>query len=102
MAYAKASSSAGANPPLLIGDQPIAGPRNWFYVSSHTRAVVAASTHFTDAKVLGAKIGDQIDVFETGASNSASDTDRVSRHMFTEVQSTYATLSVGILTSSAS
>lgn len=102
MAYSAHDASSNPNPPLLTGTQPIAGVRNWVYVSSHARAVVVASTHITDGKQLGIKIGDQMDVWETGTSNASSDVSRISRHRVTEVQSTYMTLNVGILTSSAS
>lgn len=90
------------NPPLLVGDQPIAANRTWIYTSSHARAVVVASTHITDGKDLGMKAGDHMYVNETGASNSASDTDRTSFHRVTAVASTYVTLNVGTLISSAS
>lgn len=102
MAYAKSGSSSGANPPMLMGDQPITVTRSWLYNSSHARAVVVASTHFTDGQALGMKAGDQVFVGETNASNASSDVIRTSFHRVSAVASTYVTLSAGVLISSAS
>ncbi len=93
-----------SNPPLLTDSQPIASQRSWLYVSSHTRAVVVASTHFTDAGKRGMKVGDSVYVGETTAAdaNSASDISLFSHHTVRTVASTYAILSAGWLISSAS
>jgi hypothetical protein len=102
MAYA-AHNTTSPNPPLLVGDQPIAGPRTFQYTSSHTRAVVVASTHITDGKTLGMKVGDHIYVHETSVnSNESSDIERTSFHRVTRVESTWVTLNIGALMSSAS
>ena len=89
---------------MLAGDQPISGGRTWQYFSTHTRAVVVASTHITDGQALGMKVGDKFFVSETttAAANSASDGGILSVHRVTTVASTYVTLSVGVLISSAS
>lgn len=90
------------NPPLLVGDQPIAGPQSWVYVSSHDHTVVVSSTHITDGKDLGMKAGDSFRTHFTSASNDSSDTIEISEHRVTAVASTYITLSAGLITSSAS
>jgi len=107
MAYAKSGSTSGANPPLLVGDQPIAGPKNWVYISTDTRAVAVSSTHITDGKALGMKVGDNFYCHETDTSGvygstGASSIARTSYHRVTAVNSTWVTLNVGTLISSAS
>ena len=103
MTYA-AYDSTTPNVPMLTGDQPIAGARTWEYFSTHTRAVVVASTHITDGSKLGMKVGDEFYVSETttAAANSASDGGILSVHRVTTVASTYVVLSIGVLISSAS
>lgn len=102
MAYARFDSSS-PNVPLLVGDQPIAGPKSWVYTSSHARSVVVASTHITDGKDLGMGVGDSIYVHETSvASNESSDIARTSFHRVSAVSATWVTLNVGALISSAS
>ena len=103
MTYA-AYSTTSPNVPLLKGDQPIAGPRVWEYISTHARAVVVASTHITDGQALGMKVGDAFYVSETttAAANSASDGGILSVHRVVTVASTYVVLSAGVLISSAS
>jgi hypothetical protein len=91
-----------SNPPVLLGDQPIAGPKLWHYVSSHTRVVAAASEFISNGKALGMGVGDHIYVHETGTSNESSDIARSSFHRVTQVSSSSVTLNVGSVISSAS
>ena len=86
------------NPPLLTGDQPIAGPQNWFYTSTHLATTVAASAHFTNGKDLGMRIGDMVTNFQTDTSgiNSASQVILVTSHMVTRVAATSMNMSTGV------
>lgn len=95
---------ATTNPPILVQHQPIAHQRAWLYVSTHTRAVVVASTHITNGADLGMKVGDTIHVGETTAAsaNAATDIFRLSLHQVRTVSSTFVVLSAGLLLSSAS
>lgn len=89
--------------PNLVGDQPIAGQKSWVYNSSHDRATVVAAGFITDFKQRGANIGDMVQVGELSvASGGSSDMARVSVHRVTVLGSTTATLSAGVLVSSAS
>ena len=91
-------------PPLLTNTQPIASQRQWLYVSSHDRTVVVSSTHITNGKDLGMKVGDLVQVgLSTAAdANSATDISVVSQHFVRTVASTYVVLSAGLMISSAS
>jgi hypothetical protein len=100
MAY-QASTATTPNVPHLMGSQPIAGPRQWAYVSTHTRAECTAANFFTDALDLGIKVGDSMYVWES-SSNSLADTIRMSHHNWTVVSATASELGVGHLISSAS
>ena len=103
MTYAPYDSTS-PNVPALTHSQPINGARTWEYFSTHTRAVVVASTHITDGQKLGMKVGDKFFVSETttAAANSASDGGINSVHRVITVASTYVVLSIGVLISSAS
>ena len=90
------------NPPVLMGDQPSAGPKVWNYISSHTRAVAVASEFVSDGKALGMKVGDHMYIHETGTSNESSDIARTSFHRVTQVSASSVTLNIGLLVSSAS
>ena len=112
MAYAKAGSTAGANPPVLAV-QPVAfgagstfgstigstllGGRLWVYVSTHTQVEFGTSDFITDAQVLGMKPRDVVMRIGTG-----SGTTGLSFHVVTAVGSTYASLTAGLIVSSAS
>src|SRR3990167_9071548 len=95
---------ATTNPPLLVQSQPIAAQRTFLYVSTHARAVAVASTHITNPKDLGMKVGDSVYIGETTAAsaNDSTDISLLSHHMVREVGSTYVILNVGMLISSAS
>lgn len=103
MTYA-AYNSTTPNTPMLVQHQPIAGQRQWLYVSTHTRAVAVSSTHITDGAKLGMKVGDSVFVGETTAAsaNAATDISLLSHHVARTVASTYVVLSAGWLVSSAS
>jgi len=93
------------NPPLLTNTQPIVGPKEWIYVSSHSRATVVSSTFgFSNAGELGIKVGDLFTICETTTSgaNAATDIRYVSKHVVTLAGSTYTAMSAGWLVSSAS
>ena len=90
------------NPPVLLGDQPIAGAKQWGYTSTHTRVVAAASQFITNGKVLGMKVGDNVYIHETDTSNDSSDIVRTSFHRVTQVSSSSVTMNVGAVISSAS
>ena len=66
----------------------------WFYVSSHTQAEVGTSDFISDGRALGVKQGDMLYVNKIAGA--------VSFHRFTEVGSTYASVSAGHMISSAS
>lgn len=86
-----------SNPPLLKDSQPIAGPREWIYKSTHTQAVVGTSDHISEANAgkYGMAVGDPVTVIESTAY-------KVSNHSVTAVGTTYVSLSAGLLISSAS
>lgn len=83
------------NPPILHGDQPLAVPRTWKYFSTHTQAEVGTSDFISNGSSIGMQAGDSVLVIQ-------STTYKISHHAVTVVASTYASLSVGQLVSSAS
>ena len=109
MAYAPAGSSAGANPPALAV-QPIAfgagstfgstigssavGGRLWVYVSTYTQATVGTSDFISDGLALGMKAVDGLLNLPTNSGHSY--------HRITSVGSTFISLSLGLMISSAS
>ena len=93
MAYA-GTTSTDPNPPGLQAGG-ITGRQQWDYNSTHTQAEAAAAGFITDAKLLGMHYGDSILVM-------GSTTGVVSRHFINAVTSTGATMSAGLLVSSAS
>lgn len=109
MAYAPAGSTSGANPPVLAV-QPIAigtnsthgstvaasliGGKVHVYISTHTQAGAAAAGFFTDAEALGWIANDMVIVNQISGP--------ISIHRVTSVSSTGATLSAGLMVSSAS
>lgn len=103
MTYAPYSSTS-PNVPMLTHTQPINSQRQWLYVSTHDRVVVVSSTHITDGRALGMKVGDlvQIGLSTAADANSATDISVVSEHFVRIVGSTYVTLSAGLMISSAS
>jgi len=98
MAYAGTTSTA-ANPPFLvtqgIGSTGGVTLSQWMYRSTHTQAAVAATGFITDAQALGMSLGDSVLVV-------GSTTYVISQHVVNAVSSTGATLSAGLLVSSAS
>ena len=106
MAYAGSTSgSSVANPPALT-EYTVAGSTNtgstdayawqqYVYRSTHTQAEVAAAGFFTDGQALGMKVGNSVMVI--GGATSV-----ISQHRVTAVSSTGATVSAGLLVSSAS
>lgn len=84
-----------SNPPLLKGDQPIAIPRSWGYFSTHTQLEVGTSDFISNGSSLGMVAGDSVLVTQ-------STTFKVSQHSVTVVAATYASLTTGLLVSSAS
>lgn len=106
MAYSGSTSgSTVANPPALTQSW-LAGSTNtgaagsgalkeFMYRSTHTNVEVAAAGFITDAKALGMALGDSVLVY-------GSTTYILSQHTVQAVSSTGATLSAGLITSSAS
>ena len=101
MAY-QGTTSTAPNPPILItqgiGVGSTAGSNTqaqWFYRSTHTQALAAAAGFFTDGQVLGLKLGNSMLVMGTT-------TYVLSHHTVNAVSSTGATISAGLLVSSAS
>ena len=92
MAYAPYNSTATANPARVVS-QPIAGAKEWQYVSTHTQAEAAAAGFFTDGQALGMAVGESMKVH-------GSTTYVVSSHAITAVSSTGASISTGSLYSS--
>lgn len=107
MAYAP-YTSATPNTPVLLAAQPIAwgstqsstlgvapqgGGNLWIYGSTHTVATVATSDFISDGRALGMKANDLLIV------NSSVGTGFT---RVTAVGSTYVSLSLGLLISSAS
>lgn len=62
-----------ANPPRLKG-QPIAGQRDWQYVSADAATAVRVDGYFTNAEELGMKANDTVYITEsdTGAQHIAT------------------------------
>mgnify|MGYP003145994064 CR=1 FL=1 len=83
------------NPPHLAGDQPVAAPRTWKYKSTHLQAVVGASDHISNGEDIGMVVGDT--VFHIGSTTYV-----LTSHSVTAVASTYASLTSGLVISSAS
>jgi hypothetical protein len=98
MAYA-GTTSTSPNPPQLISDSLGStyggGAREWRYDSTHTQAEAAAAGFITDGYYLGMKTGDSVRVY-------GSTTFVMSMHAVSAVTTTGATLSAGLLISSAS
>ncbi len=86
---------ATTNPPLLRGDQPIAGPRSWIYKSTHTQLEVGTSDFISNGQAVGMIAGDSVTATQ-------STTYEISFHSVLVVASTFASLSVGQMISSAS
>ena len=93
MAYA-GTTSTSPNPPWLHA-APMTGPKDWRYRSTHVQTEVAAAGFIDDAKTLGLSLGDVFLSF-------GSTTFIVSSHVVNTLSSTGATLSAGLLVSSAS
>lgn len=106
MAYAGSTSgSTVANPPAIVSDM-LAGSTNtgstdlggqslWIYKSTHVQTDVDNTGFITDAKFLGMKLGDPVMVLSSTGYT-------MSFHTCQAVSSTGATLSAGLLVSSAS
>lgn len=106
MAYSGSTSgSTVANPPALTqswlagstntGAAGLTATSQFVYRSTHTQAETAATGFITDAKNLGMSLGDSVLVL-------GSTTYILSHHTVQAVSSTGATLSAGLLVSSAS
>jgi hypothetical protein len=93
MAYAPAGTTS-ANPPSLMA-QSITGGRTWLYISTHTQAEVGTSDFISDGKALGMKVQDNVLV-------RGSTTYVTSMHAVRAVDTTFTSLSAGLLVSSAS
>lgn len=95
MAYQGTTSTAPNVPRLVsqgIGDSQ---NRQWVYVSTHTQATAAGTGFFTDGQYVGLKVGNSMLVV-------GSTTYIMSQHQVNAVSSTGATISAGLLVSSAS
>ena len=95
-----------SNGPLLTHNQPIAGPRQWTYWSSHTALVSQSSTHITDGRDLGMKAGDRVDVYyitatATGHGLTSTAFNTLTSHVVTSVRATSINLSSGVVLASA-
>ncbi len=86
MAYA-GTTSTSPNPPQAV-TQPIAGPRQWVYISTHTSTEVTVANFVTDGLELGMKVGDPVLVI-------GSTTYIITSHAVSVVGSTTTTLSTG-------
>lgn len=112
MAYQSSTvGSTASNPPILLTMGALAStgigstvastsgrgpmPRVWGYNSTHTQAEVAAAGFITDARKMGMQLGDAVMVV-------GSTTLVISFHAVQALSSTGATLSAGLLVSSAS
>ena len=93
MAYA-GTTSTSPNVPWLYSEA-IIGPSDWKYRSTHSQAEAAAAGFITDAAALRMSLGDSVLVF-------GSTTYLMSQHIVNALSSTGATLSAGLLVSSAS
>jgi hypothetical protein len=94
MAYTGTTSTA-PNVPYLVSQSISGSQRIWRYKSTHTQALAAATGFFTDGQYVGLQVGDEMLVL-------GSTTYVVSHHTVQAVSSTGATLSAGLLVSSAS
>ena len=94
MAYTGTTSTA-PNLPFLTSQAISGSHRTWRYESTHTQALAAATGFFTDGQKLGLKVGDSMLVV-------GSTTYVISHHCVNAVSSTGATISAGLLVSSAS
>ena len=94
MAYTGTTSTA-PNVPSLVSQTISGSHRSWRYVSTHTQALAAATGFFTDGQVLGLQVGDNM--FVVGSTTYV-----LSHHTVNAVSSTGATISAGLLVSSAS
>lgn len=108
MAYAPYNSSSPN--PIVLALQPMSlgsgstfnstvnstliGNKLWIYTSTHVQATVGTSDFVSDGQALGVKPGDGLYNFVVSGA--------VSFHRFTAVGSTYASLSLGLMISSAS
>jgi len=92
-----------STPPLLVGDQPIAGPKRWRYASTELPIVMCSSVHITNGLDLGMKIGDLVDYIATSVAGSVSASDAIFTSILrvTRVLSTSVNLSTGVITSSS-
>ena len=95
-----------SNGPILTHSQPIAGPREWVYWSSHTSLVTQSSTHITDGRDLGIKAGDKMTVFyitasATGYGLTSTAINTVYSHVVLSVRATSLNLSTGVVLASA-
>ena len=98
MAYAGTTSTAANAPALISGQLGSTGGNTakvWLYNSTHTQAEAAAAGFITDGLDLGMVAGDSVMVV-------GSTTYLRSEHAVRSVTSTGATLSAGLLISSAS
>ena len=93
MAY-EGSTAANPNVPYVHIDAMF-GPKDYRYISTHTQAEVAAAGFITDGKNLAMKIRDSVLVMSSTGF-------LVSHHVVTDVSSSGASLSPGLLISSAS
>lgn len=79
-----------SNPPRVlvqsIGDL---APAKWQYSSADNAATVAAANYFTNAKDLGMKVNDLVEVLDTG-------TPLITSHRVTTITATGSTLSAGV------
>lgn len=93
---------ASSNPPLLVQSQPIASQRKWLYVSTHDSSDVASSSHITDGRDRGMKVGDMVFVGVTTASgaNNATDISTMYTHVVRTAAATAISMSAGMLVSS--
>lgn len=94
MAYAGTTSTA-PNVPYVVAQAINGAHKSWRYESTHTQAGSVGAGFFTDGKALGMKVGD--DMLVVGSTTYA-----VSHHAVNAVSSTGATISAGLLVSSAS
>ena len=95
MAY-QGTTSTAPNLPRLVS-QGIGGSQNrqWVYISTHTQGGAAAAGFFTDGSKIGLKVGNSMLVI-------GSTTYTISHHTVNAVSSTGASISAGLIVSSAS
>ena len=95
-----------SNPPVLAGDQPIAGPKHWLYGATDTALVIQSSTHITNGRDLGMKPGDRLTYFLVNAASGTLTTlstaiIQISEHYVTRVAATSMNLSTGVTVASS-